>query len=220
MIIRGDAMFETILFDLDGTLTDPALGITNSVAYALSKWDISVNDRSELFKFIGPPLLDSFAEYYGFSHEQSRLALKYYREYFTDRGMFENRVYEGIPQLLSQLKAQGKRLIVATSKPEEFAVRILHHFGLDRYFDFIGGASMDETRVKKADVIQYALETCNITDRSSVVMVGDRLHDINGAKACGLPSIGVAYGYGSIDELKDAGADFIAISVQDILKYI
>ena len=213
-------MFETILFDLDGTLTDPALGITNSVAHALSKWDISVSDRSELFKFIGPPLLDSFAEYYGFSDEQSRLALKYYREYFTDRGMFENRVYEGIPELLSNLKAQGKQLIVATSKPEEFAVRILQHFKLDGYFDFIGGASMDETRVKKADVIQYALDTCNINNKASVVMVGDRHHDIDGAKLCGLPSIGVTYGYGSIDELKDAGADFIALSVEDILKYI
>ena len=212
-------MFKTILFDLDGTLTDPALGITNSVAYALSKWDITVSDRSELFKFIGPPLLDSFAEYYGFSDSQSRLALKYYREYFTDRGMFENRVYEGIPQLLSELRSRNKKLIVATSKPEEFAVRILQHFKLDGYFDFIGGASMDETRVKKADVIQYALDSCNIIDRSSVVMVGDRLHDINGAKRCGLPSIGVTYGYGSFDELKDAGADFIALSVEDILKY-
>ena len=213
-------MFKTILFDLDGTLTDPALGITNSVAYALSKWDITVSDRSELFKFIGPPLLDSFAEYYGFSDSQSRLALKYYREYFTDRGMFENRVYEGIPQLLSELRSRNKKLIVATSKPEEFAVRILQHFELDGYFDFIGGASMDETRVKKADVIQYALDTCNIIDRSSVVMVGDRLHDINGAKLCGLSSIGVTYGYGSFDELKDAGADFIALSVEDILKYV
>ena len=213
-------MFKTILFDLDGTLTDPALGITNSVAYALSKWDITVSDRSELFKFIGPPLLDSFAEYYGFSDSQSRLALKYYREYFTDRGMFENRVYEGIPQLLSELRSRNKKLIVATSKPEEFAVRILQHFKLDGYFDFIGGASMDETRVKKADVIQYALDTCNINNKASVVMVGDRHHDIDGAKLCGLSSIGVTYGYGSINELKDAGADFIALSVEDILKYI
>ena len=213
-------MFETVLFDLDGTLTDPALGITNSVAYALSKWNISVKNRSELFKFIGPPLLDSFSEYYGFSDEESRLALKYYREYFTDRGMFENRVYNGIPELLSALKSRNKKLIVATSKPEEFAVRILQHFDLDGYFDFIGGASMDETRVKKADVIQYALDACNISNKASVVMVGDRHHDIDGAKLCGLPSIGVTYGYGSIDELKDAGADFIALSVEDILKYI
>lgn len=213
-------MFETVLFDLDGTLTDPALGIANSVAYALSKWNISVKDRSELFKFIGPPLLDSFSEYYGFSDEQSRLALKFYREYFTDRGMFENRVYNGIPELLSALKSRNKKLIVATSKPEEFAVRILQHFDLDGYFDFIGGASMDETRVKKADVIQYALDTCNINNKASVVMVGDRHHDIDGAKLCGLPSIGVTYGYGSIDELKDAGADFIALSVEDILKYV
>ena len=213
-------MFETVLFDLDGTLTDPALGITNSVAYALSKWNISVKNRSELFKFIGPPLLDSFSEYYGFSDEESRLALKYYREYFTDRGMFENRVYNGIPELLSALKSRNKKLIVATSKPEEFAVRILQHFDLDGYFDFIGGASMDETRVKKADVIQYALDACNISNKASVVMVGDRHHDIDGAKLCGLPSIGVTYGYSSIDELKDAGADFIALSVEDILKYI
>ncbi|MDD2978328.1 MAG: HAD hydrolase-like protein, partial [Hespellia sp.] len=132
-------MYEYVLFDLDGTLTDPGLGITNSVIYALKKFDIAVTDRKELYKFIGPPLLNSFREYYGFSEKESVLAVEYFREYFSEKGIYENKVYEDIRKVLSELKEKNKKVIVATSKPEKFAVTILKHFQLDQYFDFVAG---------------------------------------------------------------------------------
>ena len=213
-------MYKYILFDLDGTLTDPGLGITNSVIYALHKFDIEVADRTALYKFIGPPLKDSIKKYYSFSDEQSDLAIRYYREYFKKQGMFENEVYDGIQDLLKQLKADEKSLIVATSKPETFAVEILRHFDLYAYFDFVAGATMNDVRNKKADIIRYALETCHITDKSAAIMIGDREHDIIGANENGLDSIGVLFGYGAIDELKNAGATFIAGTPMEISKYI
>lgn len=213
-------MYKYILFDLDGTLTDPGIGITNSVMYALEKFGIEVSDRASLYKFIGPPLLDSFQNYYGFTKEESELALKYYREYFKPHGLYENEVYNGVEDLLKDLKAKNKTIIVATSKPEEFAVEILKHFNLYQYFDFVGGASMDEKRVKKADVIAYALEKCNVADLSSVVMIGDREHDVYGAKQIGVDSIGVLYGYGDYEELQKAGADHIVSTPEEILSVI
>lgn len=213
-------MYQYILFDLDGTLTDPGLGITNSVMYALKKFGIDIPDRAALYKFIGPPLQESFEKYYGFSNEKSELAIQYYREYFKVSGLYENEVYDGIEELLKNLKAQNKSVILATSKPEVFAVEILKHFQLDKYFDFIAGATMDETRVKKADVISYALDSCKISDLSAAIMIGDREHDILGAKQIGLDSIGVLFGYGSREELEAAGATYIASNVADILKYI
>ncbi len=213
-------MYKYILFDLDGTLTDPGLGITNAVMYALKKFDIEAPDRSELYKFIGPPLLQSFQQYYGMSEEESQLALQYYREYFKPYGLYENTVYDGIEEALAMLKAQGKKLILATSKPEPFAVEILRHFGLDQYFDFVAGATMDEKRVRKADVIAYALESCGITKLSEAIMAGDREHDVLGAKEIGLKCIGVLYGYGDLEELENAGADYIAKNPEDILKIL
>lgn len=209
-------MYHTILFDLDGTLTDPGEGITNSVAYALEKWNIYVENRTELYPFIGPPLKDSFMDFYSFSEEQAEQAVACYREYFQDRGIFENVVYEGVEEMLKTLKASGRKVILATSKPEEFAVRILEHFHLAAYFDFIGGASMDGTRVKKADVISYALKESKVTDLSGAVMIGDRKHDILGAAQAGLDSIGVLYGYGDEAELREAGALYLAERVEDI----
>ena len=220
MIRKGDAMYRYILFDLDGTLTDPGLGITNSVMYSLRKFGISENDRTSLYRFIGPPLRESFETFYGFSDEQSELAVKYYREYFKDTGIFENTVYDGITGLLKELKERGKILAVATSKPEIFAVRILKHFGLYGYFDHVAGATMDDSRNKKADVIKYALGKCDIASASEAVMIGDRKHDIIGAKENSMDSIGVLYGYGDEDELREAGATFIAEKPADILKYI
>jgi len=213
-------MYKYILFDLDGTLTDPGIGITNSVMYALKKFGIEVDDRASLYKFIGPPLLESFQKFYGFSKEDSELGLKYYREYFKPKGLYENKVYEGIESLLQELKKKGKKLLIATSKPEEFAIEILKHFHLLDYFDFVAGASMDEKRVKKADVITYALESYGITDKSSVIMVGDREHDVLGAKENELKSIGVLYGYGDYEELVHAGADYIAQNPEDILQIV
>ena len=213
-------MYETILFDLDGTLTDPGLGITNSVAYALKKWNIEVKDRSELYKYIGPPLIESFEKFCGFTHDDAVLSLKYYREYFAEKGLFENEVYDGIADMLQYLKKQGKRLVVATSKPEVYAKKILEHFDLYKYFDFLAGATFDEKRVKKKDVIDYALKICGIEDLSKVVMIGDREHDVIGAACFGIDSVGVLWGYGSREELEAAGATYIAEKIEDIQKII
>ena len=213
-------MFDTVLFDLDGTLTDPGEGITKSVGYALKKFDIITQDRCELYKFIGPPLKDSFMKYYGFSEEKAEQAIDYYREYFRDIGIFENEVYEGVEDMLRSLHADGKRLVLATSKPEEFAIRILDHFGLKKYFAVTAGASMDSSRSKKGDVIAYAISLCENFNKDTAVMIGDREHDIIGAKENGLKSIGVLYGYGDENELKTAGADYIVSTTEDILKLI
>lgn len=209
-------MYQYLLFNLDGTLTDPGLGITNSVMYALRKFDIDVTDRTQLYPFIGPPLKDSFRAYFGFSDEQCERAVRYYREHFKESGKFENEVYDGICELLTRLKASGRSLVVVTSKPEVFALEILRHFDLYRYFDFVAGATLNDVRNQKADIIKYALETLNITEKTSAVMIGDRKHDIIGAKENGLDSIGVLYGYGTCDELKKAGATYIANTPADI----
>jgi len=208
--------YNNILFDLDGTLTDPALGITNSVIYALKYFGIEVEDRTSLYKFIGPPLLDSFHDFYGFDAEKSKLAMKKYREYFAPKGLFENTVYDGIVPMLESLKASGKRLYVATSKPEIYAVQILEHFDLLKYFEFCGGSDIEETRVRKADVINYVLDRNDLSGvKKECVMVGDRKHDVLGAKEIGLDCIGVLYGYGSRDELCAAGATYVVESVAD-----
>lgn len=209
-------MYDVIFFDLDGTLTDPGLGITNAVMHSLEKLGLPLPERTELYKFIGPPLTESFQMYCGFSLERAREAVALYREYYSVRGLWENRVYQGIPELLRELKDAGEVLCVATSKPELFAVQILEHFDLAGYFDHICGAALDESRGTKHQVIEYALETCGIADRRSVLMVGDREHDILGAKQSGLDSMGVLYGYGSRRELEAAGADLIAEAVADI----
>ncbi len=213
-------MYNNILFDLDGTLTDPAEGITNSVAYSLSKYGIEVSDKKELYKFIGPPLKDSYIEYYGFSESDALQAIEYYREYFKPKGMFENKVYSGVPELLNTLKQSGKRVILATSKPEVFSTEILKHFDLYKYFDFVSGATLDGTRSKKADIIAYALAEMRITEKEKCLMVGDRAQDINGAIANGIDSLGVLYGYGDRAELENAGATYIAETVEDILKFV
>lgn len=208
--------YRTILFDLDGTLTDPGLGITNSVMYALDRFGIHESDRTKLYPFIGPPLWDSFMRFYGMSRDQAEEAVRVYREYYGDRGLLENSVYPGIPQMLAALKAQGKTLAVATSKPEGFSRQILDHFELSQYFDRIAGASMDRSRSRKADVIRYALEGLS-ADPATTVMVGDREHDVLGAKELGLPCVGVLYGYGDRPELEAAGAAAIAADPVELL---
>lgn len=213
-------MFDIVLFDLDGTLTDPGEGITNSVAYALKKYDIEISDKSELYKFIGPPLKDSFMRYYGFDEDKAEQAIAFYREYFRDKGIFENRVYEGVEHLLRQLHTDGKKIVLATSKPEEFAVRILEHFDLKKYFSVVAGASMDSSRSKKGDVIAYAISLCDGFNKDTAVMIGDREHDVIGAKENSLKSIGVLYGYGSEEELRKSGADYIVATPEAVLKLI
>lgn len=212
-------MYKYILFDLDGTLTDPEDGITTAVQYALKKFGIE-EDRKKLIPFIGPPLYKSFMEYYGFDEDKALKAVEYYREYFGEIGLFENRVYDQIPDLLQRLKDDNKTLIIATSKPEEYTLRILKKFDLLKYFDFVAGATFDSSRVKKGDVIKHALKIANITDKSSAIMVGDREHDVLGAKENGIKSIGVLYGYGDIEEHEKAGADYIAKDILGILKII
>lgn len=208
--------YSTILFDLDGTLTDSSQGIINSIIYALKKYDINDYDMTLLRKFLGPPLHESFEKYFGFDKEKSLQAVKFYREYFSTKGLLENEVYCGITDLLQNLKENGKTLIVATSKPQPFTDRIMEHFDLAKYFDFIAGSNMDTTRSKKAEVIEYALSECNIIDKSSVIMVGDRAEDMFGAQSVGIDSIGVEYGYGTFDELKNADATYIVKTVNEL----
>jgi phosphoglycolate phosphatase len=208
------------LFDLDGTLTDPGIGITNSVMYALEKFGIHVSDRAELFSFIGPPLGESFRRQFGFSEEQAQKAVEYYREYFRPKGIFENSVYEGIPELLKKLRENHITVALATSKPYEFAVRILEHFELKQYFDYIGGATMDGRISKKADVIARLLDEFGNVDKAEVLMIGDRAQDVEGARANGLHSAGVLWGYGSAEELQGAGADYLAAKPEELLRIV
>lgn len=212
-------MKKYLLFDLDGTLTDPKEGITNSVAYALEYFGIKVEDKDTLIPFIGPPLTDSFMEFYGFSREQAAEAVEKYREYFSDRGIFENRVYEGILSLMKELKEAGKISILATSKPTVYAGKIVEKFGLAEYLTDIQGSELDGTRVKKEEVIRYAMEVNGI-DPADVIMVGDRKHDIEGAHGAGIPVIGVLFGYGSEEELTLAGADYLAENVEALRRLL
>ena len=205
-----------LFFDLDGTLTDPGEGITNAVMYALQKSGIPLPPREQLYPFIGPPLKDSFAQYYGLTGESNARAIADYREYFQAKGLFENAVYPGIPQLLARLQGQGRRLVLATSKPQAFAEKILEHFGLSPYFTHIAGASFDDSRSEKDQVIAYALGLCGRPDPADVLMIGDRRYDVEGARRNGLDCLGVLFGYGSREELTAAGAKYLADSVDGL----
>ncbi len=208
--------YKYVLFDLDGTLSDSGPGIRKAVQYALAKYGMTENDEKKLNRFVGPPLYDSFETFYGFSKEKAVEAVRFFREYYVDIGLFENTPYDGIEKALCDLKKAGKRLIVATSKPEKLAVKILNHFGLAKYFDEIAGATDDGSIVKKADVINVALSRQNIVDTSTCVMVGDRSSDIVGARAVGMDGMGVLYGYGSLAEMNEVNPKFIAEKVEDI----
>ncbi len=213
-------MYKHILFDLDGTLTDPFEGITNSVVHALSRYNIKVDDKKELRSFIGPPLVESFMKYFGFTEPEAKKAVEYYREHFGVKGLFENELYDGIPRLLKMLKDSGKTVIMATSKPEIYARQIAEHFDIAKYFDYMAGSELNGQRIAKTEVIEYALKALGITDRENCVMIGDRLHDINGAKKSNMRSIGVLWGYGSREELQEAGADIICETVDDLVEIL
>lgn len=213
--------YRYILFDLDGTVTNPEEGITKSFAYALEHMGIHVEDRRELRKVIGPPLLQSFDEFYHFTKEQALEATAKYRERYQDIGWVENKVYEGMEEVLKTLWEQGAKLILATSKPERFAVRIMEHFGLNRYFTMLCGAddyAMD--RSTKEQVVRYALEQNGITDVGDVIMVGDRSFDVIGAAAVGIKTIGVLYGFGDEEELLSAGAVHLVKTPQELVEYL
>ena len=213
-------MRDIILFDLDGTLTDPALGITNSILHALSKMGRDLPPRESLYRFIGPPLVPAFREFLGMTEEEAQRALVLYREYFSVTGLFENTPYDGITDALAELKSAGCTLALATSKPMKFALQILEHFDLAQYFTVISGASMDKKRNTKDAVIGHTLQMLGNPDVSRVVMVGDRLHDVEGAAKFGIPTVGVLWGYGSRGELTDAGAVHLASDMGEMVRIL
>ena len=204
--------YKYLFFDLDGTLTESAPGIMNSARYALAQYGITDVPDSTLRKFIGPPLMDSFQELFGFSSEKAREAMKKYREYFSEKGLFENSVYEGICETLTRLKSQGKHLFVATSKPEIYTNRILEKFDLAHFFEFVGGADIEETRSEKAKIIRYVIdEACLEKERQNglILMIGDRKHDIIGAHENEIPCCACLWGYSSPEEFAEYKADFV-----------
>lgn len=220
-------MNDYILFDLDGTLTDPKEGITTCVQYALSAFGIEEPDADKLTPFIGPPLKESFMEFYEFDEEKAEAAVEKYRERFQDKGIFENRIYDGVPEMIRKLKGNHKKLAVASSKPTVFVKQILEHFEIGKYFDVIVGSELDGTRTDKAEVVAEALRRLydghdgDIEEKKrNTVMVGDRKFDVAGAKAEGLVSVAVSYGYGPLDELKIAKPDYIVRSVEELEKLL
>jgi len=215
--------FQYLLFDLDGTLTDPKLGITTCVQYALRKFGIEEPELDKLEPFIGPPLADSFREFYDFDEEMAAQAIVYYRERFSTVGLFENEIYPGIDRMLAHLKKAGRMLAVASSKPEVFVRKILKHFEIEQYFDVIVGSELDGTRSQKEEVVEEALRQLHRInmmsdkrDNDRIVMIGDRKFDIQGAKLFNLVSVGVTFGYASPGELEEAGADYVVDTVEEL----
>jgi phosphoglycolate phosphatase len=212
---------DLILFDLDGTLTDSGPGILNCLEYALADQGIPIPPRDELSKHLGPPLFVTFGEVFGMNDQQIAQAIDKYRERYHDVGLFENSVYEGVPELLAELQGAGLRLVTATSKPEYSATRILQHFELDQYFDFIGAAALDGSRDSKSLVIAHTLQNTNTHPTShNMIMIGDRHHDVLGARDHGIDTIGVLWGYGDAEELQSAGVISIArnpVELRDLL---
>lgn len=213
-------MFDLILFDLDGTLTNPKEGITNCVKHALSYFGIYENDDATLLKFIGPPLYDSFREIYGMSHDDASLAVEKYRERFSVTGLFENEVLDGAEELLKDLNKNNIKIALATSKPLVFAQKIVDKYGFSKYLDYIVGADLNGKISYKDEVISEVLRIAKPADLSKVVMVGDRKHDIMGAKKCKIRSIGVKCGYAEENELEDAGADFIFKNLYEVKDFL
>lgn len=212
--------FRTVLFDLDGTLTDSSPGIINSLIYAFDKMSWETPDDEVLNKFHGPPLVYSFEEFCGMDAEQAKQAADFYRERYKDYCVIENSLYDGIYDVLEQLKNAGKTLAVATTKPEVMAEKIVSHFGIRKFFTAVCGAAPDGSNGRKADIIRNALEKCGEDDLGQAVMIGDRFYDIDGAKEVGIASIGALFGYGSRPELEEAGADYIASEPDEIAKII
>ena len=197
---------KAVLFDLDGTVTDPGIGITNSVMYALSRFGIEVKDRAALYRFIGPPLRQSFSEYYGLSAQDAEKAVSYYREYYRPKGIFECTLYDGIEDTFKALCGAGYKLALATAKPEVFAKQIAAHFGFDVYLSAVSGASLDASREDKAVIIARALDMLGVSTSRGSYMVGDRAYDIEGGKKNGLSTVAALYGYGTEEELSSAHA--------------
>lgn len=207
--------YKYILFDLDGTLTDPKEGITKSFQYALRHFGIE-EDLVNLEKFIGPPLHDSFRDDYNFSEEEVEEAVTKFREYFAQNGIFENKIFSGVKEVLEYLHSNNKRILLATSKPTIFAEKILKHFEIDKYFEYIGGSNLDGSRSEKNEVINHVLEACKVSSMEDVIMIGDRKYDVIGAKKIGVDSIGVLYGYGDLEELQEVNPTYIIKNIEEL----
>ena len=212
--------YKYILFDLDGTLTDPGVGITKAVQYALKKNNIIEESLGTLEKFIGPPLKDSFVEFYSFDEKMVSDSIQYFREYFRKNGIFENEVYSGIRDLLGELKNRDCKIAVATSKPTVFANTVLKHFGMMEYFDLVVGSNLDGTLGNKAEIINCVIENLKIKNLKETIMIGDRKYDVIGAEKNNIDSIGVLYGYGSLEELEAASPTYIVDSISQLYKLL
>ncbi|MBQ7374913.1 MAG: HAD hydrolase-like protein [Clostridia bacterium] len=212
--------YDYIAFDLDGTLTDPEVGLVKGFMYAFDRVGIKYDDPKALRRYIGPPLHEEWKREYGFTEEETARAIAIFREYYDEHGWAENRVYEGIVELLGALKAMGKTIVLATSKPENTARRIMSLFGLDKYFDFCGGASTSSTRDKKWEVLEYSLLSVGATDKSRCILIGDRKYDAEGASIYGIDSIGVLWGHGSEEEIVSSGFTYVAKTPDDVLNIL
>ena len=213
--MRRKLDYDWLLFDLDGTLTDPFEGITRSVEYALNAFGIEVEDRRTLAPFIGPPLVESLTERYGFTMEDAVAAVAKYREYFAVKGLYENELFEGIPELLNDCRKAGYKISMATSKPTHYAKIIAEHFDIARYFDAIHGSSLDGSRITKSSVVAEAVREEGL-EPERALMIGDRRHDVEGAREHGIKTVGVLYGYGSLEEHTAAGAAYIAKDLDEL----
>ncbi len=207
--------YSNLLFDLDGTIIDPKEGITNSVKFALTYFGIEIPRTEELYKFIGPPLRESFSKYYKLNEAETEIAVKKYREFFRETGMYQNELYPGIKEMLANLYSENKSLILATSKAEIFAKKIIENLGLGEYFNYICGSTLDGSRAKKGEIIRYILDETGI-QVNKTVMIGDKSHDVIGAKSNKVASIGVLYGYGDYEELQHAGATYIVRDIPEL----
>ena len=214
-----DMLYEHIFFDLDGTLSDPSEGIANGIMYAQKKWGLPCGPRSDYYKFIGPPMPQSFCDFLGFSHEDAVRFLACFREYYSVTGIFENRLFDGMAELLHTLKAHGAKLYVATTKPQPFADRLMEHFGIADCFACVSGCGLDGLRNSKREVIEYARDSCGV-DMTKAVLIGDRMFDAAGARECGIPCVGVEYGFGGREELEAAGAVHVVATVEELGEYL
>ncbi len=210
--------FNYIIFDLDGTLTDPSEGIINSIVYALKKMNINFKDREFLKKFIGPPLHESFMKYFNMNKEKAFLAVKYYREYFSEKGIYENKIYPGIKELLMELKNKNKFLILCTSKPTVYAEKILKYFDIYECFNFIKGSNLDGTFTLKEELLKFILEKFKDKNRKEFIFIGDHELDVKAAKKFGIKIIAVTYGFGNFEKIKELKPDFIADSALELLR--
>lgn len=217
-------MYKYVFFDLDGTITEPEEGIINGVLYALSKFGITVEDRTTLYPYIGPPLRDSFREFHGLSEEDTEQAILYYREYYSTKGIYQNGIMPGMEAAFQTLQEHGCHLYVATSKPELYAKQILEYLQLDGYFDIIAGSTFDKSRDTKAAVIEYLLTNISEEQKKTlaedIIMVGDRKFDVLGAREFGIETIGVLFGYGNKEEFDACNCRYLAENAEEMVQII